>query len=246
MRRFLSLHDFDWVLLGLVLVLSVISVLEIYSATLHTKFVGFDRNQVLWLLGGMVAMFGISLINYHRLLNIAVWAYGIGLISLIAVLAVGTKVLGGRRWIKLPGGIHFQPSEWVKMILIVVVARYFANLAGRELTWSDVFKGMAMVGIPMLLVLKQPDLGTALTYSPILLMGLFLGGISWRKGLILALVAVIAIGVAFGSGKVLKPYQKARLTSFMNPDDDPQGIGLPDPAIPDRGRRGRGAGPGRH
>ena len=99
-RRFLSFHDFDWVLLGLVLVLSVISVLEIYSATLHTKFVGFDRNQVLWLLGGMVAMFGISLINYHRLLNIAVWAYGIGLISLVAVLAVGTKALGGRRWIK--------------------------------------------------------------------------------------------------------------------------------------------------
>jgi rod shape determining protein RodA len=225
MRRFLSLHDFDWVLLGLVLVLSVISVLEIYSATLHTKFVGFDRNQVLWLLGGVMAMFGISLINYHRLLNIAVWAYGIGLVSLVAVLAVGTTVLGGRRWIKLPGGIHFQPSEWVKMILIVVVARYFANLAGRELTWSDVFKGMAMVGIPMLLVLKQPDLGTALTYSPILLMGLFLGGISWRKGLILALVAVIAIGAAFGSGKVLKPYQKARLTSFMNPDDDPQGSG---------------------
>src|SRR5208282_404152 len=221
MRRFLSFHDFDWVLLGLVLVLSVISVLEIYSATLHTKFVGFDRNQVLWLLGGMVAMFGISLINYHRLLNIAVWAYGIGLISLVAVLAVGTKVLGGRRWIKFPGGIHFQPSEWVKMILIVVVARYFANLAGKQLTWGDVFKGMAMVGIPMLLVLKQPDLGTALTYSPILLMGLFLGGISWRKALILSLAGVIAIGVVFASGKVLKPYQKARLTSFMNPDDDP-------------------------
>jgi len=184
MRRFLSFSDFDWVLLGLVLALSVISVLEIYSATLHTKFVGFDRNQVLWLCGGMVAMFGFSLINYHRLLNIAIWAYGIGLVGLVAVLVVGTKVLGGRRWIKFPGGIHFQPSEWVKLILIVAVARYFATLAGKTLTWGDVFKGMAMVGIPMLLVLKQPDLGTALTYSPILLMGLFLGGISWRKALI--------------------------------------------------------------
>jgi len=225
MRRFISLNDFDWVLLGLVLALSVISVLEIYSATLHTKFVGFDKNQVLWLLGGTVAMFAISLINYHRLLSIAVWAYGVGLVALVAVLVVGTKVLGGRRWIKLPGGIHFQPSEWVKLILIVAVARYFATLAGRELTWRDVFKGMAMVGVPMLLVLKQPDLGTALTYSPILLMGLFLGGISWRKGLILALVAVVAIGGIWASGKVLKPYQKARLTSFMTPDDDPKGTG---------------------
>src|SRR5271168_3395375 len=176
MRRFLSFNDFDWVLLGLVLALSVISVLEIYSATLHTKFVGFDRNQVLWLLGGMAAMFVISLINYHRLLNIAVWAYGFGVIALIAVKLFGTKTLGARRWIKL-GPIHFQPSEWVKLILIVVVAQYFAQLAGRKLTWGDVFKGMAMVGIPMALVLAQPDLGTALTYSPILLMGLFLGGI---------------------------------------------------------------------
>ena len=134
-------------------------------------------------------------------------------------------MLGARRWIKLPGGIHFQPSEWVKLILIIAVARYFANLAGRELSWSDIFKGFAMVGVPMLLVLKQPDLGTALTYSPILLCGLFLGGISWRKGAILTLVALVAIGSIWASGKVLKPYQKARLTSFMNPDDDPRGTG---------------------
>ena len=194
MRRFLSFNDFDWVLLAMVLALSVISVLEIYSATLHTKFVGFDRNQVLWLLGGMAAMFVISLVNYHRLLDIAVWAYGIGLVSLVAVIAVGTKTLGARRWIKLPGGIHFQPSEWVKLILILAVARYFANLAGRELTWGDVFKGMAMVGVPMLLVLKQPDLGTALTYSPILLMGLFLG-LAYLTKSFAFLIALLAIAV---------------------------------------------------
>jgi rod shape determining protein RodA len=87
MRRFLSFSDFDWVLLGLVLALSVISVLEIYSATLHTKFVGFDRNQVLWLCGGMVVMFAFSLINYHQLLNAALWAYGIGVVALVAVLS---------------------------------------------------------------------------------------------------------------------------------------------------------------
>ena len=69
MRRFLSFRDFDWVLLGLVLLLSVISVLEIYSATMHTKFVGFESKQVLWLIGGMAAMFMFSLINYHRLLD---------------------------------------------------------------------------------------------------------------------------------------------------------------------------------
>jgi rod shape determining protein RodA len=158
---------------------------------------------------------------------------------------VGTKVLGARRWIKLPGGIHFQPSEWVKIVLILAVTRYFMNLVGRELTWGDIFKAMAMVGIPMLLVLKQPDLGTALTYSPILLAGLFLGGIDWKKGSILVLAGLLLVGVAFSSSKILKPYQKQRLTSFMNPDADPKGSGYQIRqsliAVGDGGVFGRGA-----
>ena len=167
MRRFLSFRDFDWTLLAFVLALSIISVLEIYSATMHTKFVNFDEKQLLWLAGGFVSMFVLSLIDYHILLDIAVWAYGICLVSLVAVLVVGTRVLGGRRWIRIPGGIHFQPSEWVKLILIVVLARFFTNLSGRDLTWKDIFKAMAIVAVPMLLVLKQPDLVTALTYAPV-------------------------------------------------------------------------------
>jgi rod shape determining protein RodA len=224
-HRFLSFRDFDWTLLGFIMVLSVISVLEIYSATLHTKFVGFYKQQILWLLGGLGAMFILSLIDYHRLLEIIHWIYGFCLLSLVAVLAVGTKVLGARRWIKLPGGIHFQPSEWVKLILILAVTRFFVGLAGRRLTWPDIFKAMAMVGIPMLLVLKQPDLGTALTYSPILLAGLFLGGIDWKKSTILVCGALLLVGIAFSSSKILKPYQKQRLTSFMNPGADPKGSG---------------------
>ncbi len=171
MRRFLSFRDFDWTLLGFVMILSVISILEIYSATMHTKFVGFHKMQILWLIGGLAAMFVFSVIDYHILVDFVHWIYGFCVVSLVAVLVVGTKVLGARRWIKFPGGIHFQPSEWVKLVLIVAVARYFVGLSGRELTWKDIFKAMAMVGVPMLLVLKQPDLGTALTYSPILIVG---------------------------------------------------------------------------
>jgi rod shape determining protein RodA len=245
MRRFLSFRDFDWTLLGFVLILSVISILEIYSATMHTKFVGFHKMQILWLLGGLAAMFIFSVIDYHILVDFIHWIYGFCVFSLVAVLAVGTKVLGARRWIKLPGGIHFQPSEWVKLVLIVAVARYFVGLSGRELTWKDIFKAMALVGVPMLLVLKQPDLGTALTYSPILIVGLFLGGIDWRKAGIILLVGLLAVGVIWKSGKVLKPYQKARLTSFMNPDNDPQGTGYQIRqsliAVGDGGVFGRGA-----
>jgi rod shape determining protein RodA len=75
----------------------------------------------------------------------------------------------------------FQPSEFVKLVLILMVARYFANLGGRNLTWKEIFKAFALVGIPMLLVLKQPDLGTTLTYTPILVAGLFLGGINFKQ-----------------------------------------------------------------
>ncbi|HEY0758662.1 MAG TPA: rod shape-determining protein RodA [Acidisarcina sp.] len=224
MPRFLSFRDFDWPLLGLVMVLSVISVLEIYSATLHTKFVGFDRMQILWLAAGLVAMLALTWVDYHRLIEFVHWAYGFCLFALVAVLLVGQKVLGARRWIRI-GSVHFQPSEWVKIIMILAVARYFSNLSGKELTWQDIFKAIAMVGVPMLLVLKQPDLGTALTYSPILLAGLFLGGINWKQATILTLSALILLGGAWYSGKVLKPYQKARLTSFINPDNDPKGSG---------------------
>ena len=224
MRRFLSFRDFDWALLGMVLLLCTISVLEIYSATLHTKFAGFHTKQMFWIAGGLVAMFIFAKIDYHRLLDWVPWAYGVCLLALLTVLAVGQKVLGARRWIKL-GPMHFQPSEWVKVVLILAVARYFANLGGRSLTWKDIFKSFALVGIPMLLVIKQPDLGTTLTYTPILIAGLFLGGINLRQGLILATCGLALVAGVWTSGKVLKPYQKARLTSFINPDSDPRGTG---------------------
>jgi rod shape determining protein RodA len=222
MRRFLSFRDFDWTLLCMVLVLCTLSVLEIYTATMHTKYAGFYTKQMLWIAGGLVSMFIFSKIDYHRLLDWSPWAYGVCLVALVAVKLVGHRVLGAKRWISV-GPMHFQPSEWVKLIL--VLARYFANLGGRSLTWKEIFKVFALVGLPMLLVLIQPDLGTTLTYTPILIVGLFLGGIDLRQSLILLACGVmLAVGI-WSSGRVLKPYQKDRLTSFINPGSDPRGSG---------------------
>ena len=224
MRRFLSFSDFDWPLLAMVLLLCTLSVLEIYSATMHTKYVGFYIKQVFWITAGLAGMFLFARIDYHKLLDLVPWAYGVCILALLAVMAVGHRVLGAKRWIKI-GPMHFQPSEWVKLVLILVVARYFANLGGRSLTWKDIFKAFVLVGIPLLLVLKQPDLGTALTYTPILVAGLFLGGINLRQALILLTCLTVLIVGVWTSGKALKPYQKARLTSFINPDNDPKGTG---------------------
>jgi rod shape determining protein RodA len=224
MTRLSSYRDFDWVLLGFVLLLSLISVLEIKSATLHTKFHGFDHKQIGFLAIGIVLMFLISLIDYHRLIDTVHWAYGIGILSLIAVALFGTKVLGGKRWISFHG-VHFQPSEWIKLILIVAVARYFWGLAGRELTWAEIGKVSAMVFVPLVLVLKQPDLGTSLTYLPILCCGLFLGGIRFKQVALILLALILVGGIAWKSGKHLKPYQQARINAFINPDSDPRGSG---------------------
>ncbi len=224
MRRFLSFRDFDWTLLCMVLLLCTVSVLEIYSATLHTKYIGSHTKQFFWIAAGLAAMFLFAKIDYHRLLDWVPWAYGAGLLALVAVQLVGVTVLHARRWIKL-GPMHFQPSEWVKLVLILIVARYFANLGGRSLTWKDIFKAFVLVGVPMLLVIRQPDLGTTLTYTPILVAGLFLGGINLRQTLVLLAAGAVLVAGAWSSGKLLKPYQKARLTSFINPDNDPRGTG---------------------
>ncbi|MDE3062990.1 MAG: rod shape-determining protein RodA [Acidobacteriota bacterium] len=226
MRRFISFRDFDWALLGMVLLICALSVFEIYSATLHTRYVGFHTKQLFWIAGGLAGMLLFSKIDYHKLIDFAPWIYGVFLflLGIVLIPGIGHKALGARRWIKL-GPILFQPSEWVKLVLILAVARYFANLGGRSLTWRDILKAFALIGAPMLLVLKQPDLGTTLTYTPILLAGLFLGGINLRQSLALLVAALVLVAGAWTSGKVLKPYQKARLTSFINPDNDPRGSG---------------------
>lgn len=223
MTRYFSLRDFDWLLLTFVLLICGLGVMEIYSATLHTKFVGVHTKQVYWVMGGMVLMLLMSLIDYHALLDKIHWFYIASVVSLVAVLVIGKKYLGARRWIQMPGGQHFQPSEWVKLVLILALAKYFADLHREEASVSDIVKAGLMAGVPMLLVLKQPDLGTALTYLPVLVMALFLGGLRLKHAAVILLAGAMVVPVVWHYG--LKPYQKQRLVSFREPEADPQGSG---------------------
>jgi rod shape determining protein RodA len=224
MRRLISFRDFDWLLLTFVLIICSLGVLEIYSTTYNTKFAGAHIRQIYWIMAGLAVMLAVSLINYQVLLENAHWFYIASVVSLLAVTLFGKKYLGARRWIQLPGGQHFQPSEWVKLVLILMLAKYFSGEGEREnASLSDIMKAGMIAGVPMLLVLKQPDLGTALTYVPVALMGLFLGGIQFRHAAAILLVAGVLMPGVWHYG--LKPYQKDRLTSFLHPEADSQKAG---------------------
>ncbi len=227
MSRYVSYRDFDWLLLVFVLLICGLGIMEIRSATMHTKFAGAHIKQMYWVAAGVGMMFAMSLVSYQALMDRIHWFYIASIVSLMAVLIFGQKYLGAKRWIKMPGGNHFQPSEWVKLILILAVAKYFADVRQRELSWADLLKAGAIVVFPMLMVLKQPDLGTALTYLPIAVVGIFLGGMNWKQGVALALLAALGVGAMFFVPRihVLKSYQKQRLTSFIDPTLDPQGSG---------------------
>ena len=127
MSRYVSFRDFDWVLLVLVLLICALGVVEIYSATLGTKFVGVHIKQVYWILGGVALMFVVSLFNYQALLDACRCCTSSRSASLVAVKLFGKKYLGARRWMQVPGSFHFQPSEWVKLVLILAMAKYFAD-----------------------------------------------------------------------------------------------------------------------
>lgn len=225
MKRYISFRDFDWILLMLVLMISALGLVQIYSATHGTKFAGAHIRQIYWICGGLVAMFALSRVNYHILLDKVPWMYGASIASLMGVMLFGRRYLGAKRWIAMPGGFHFQPSEWVKLILILAMAKYFseARTGDEEGRPVDMVKAGLLIGVPMLFVLKQPDLGTSLTYVPIAIMGLFLGGLKLKHAMILVLLGALMAPLIWHYG--LKDYQKQRLTTFIEPEADSQKAG---------------------
>jgi rod shape determining protein RodA len=173
-------------------------------------------------LAGVGLMFIMSLVNYQMLLENTWWMYAVSVVSLVAVLIFGKKYLGARRWIDFKL-FHFQPSEWVKLILILAMAKYFADYQERELPFRELVRAGMIAGVPMLLVLKQPDLGTSLTYVPIAIMALFLGGMRLKHAMIILVIAGVLMPAVWRFG--LKPYQKERLTTFIEPEADSKGAG---------------------
>ena len=222
MQRHYAFRDFDWTLLGFVSLISIVGVVQIYSASITTKFAGVHVKQMYWLAAGVLTMFALSFIDYHVLLEKVHWAYLALLGLLLAVPLMGVMALGARRWIRIPGIGLFQPSEWMKLVLVVALARFISSLNQRDMTWLDILKAGLLVGIPWALVMKQPDLGTSLTYLPALVVLLFLGGIKPRHVAVFLVFGALLAPVAWHK---LKPYQKERLVNFTHPENDPKGTG---------------------
>ena len=133
-------QDFDWVLLAIVAAITTLGVLEIYSSTHASAMAGMQWKQLMWLGLGVVGMFIISRIDYHTLMDQAPVLYMIGLGTLLVVLAIGQSRFGAKRWVSLGGGPNFQVSELMKLIIIIVLARFFSEVRTDRLTLPDLAK----------------------------------------------------------------------------------------------------------
>jgi len=166
-------------------------------------------------------MFLVSRLDYHTLLENAPWIYLVTLAALVAVFFLGTEIFGARRWFRL-GGLHFQVSELAKWSIIVVLARYLGFQRGEVLSLRHLAAVAVLVGVPMLMIAAQPDLGTALTLVPVAATGVFLAGLRWKHALALGLLGLMLLPAGWFA---LRPYQRERVVTFLNPGRDARGPG---------------------
>jgi rod shape determining protein RodA len=218
------IQDFDWTLLAIVAAISTIGLLEIYSSTHASGMAGMQWKQLMWIGIGVVGMLLISRIDYHTLLDQAPTLYVFGLVSLLVVLVMGYSRLGAKRWIAL-GGMNFQVSELIKLIIIIVLARYLSEVHTDRLTLQDLAKIALLTIVPVGLILMQPDLGTAMVLVPVAVVGAFLAGIQWKHAAIGLLALVIMIPVGWSMRTHLRPYQQQRIETFLHPERDQRGAG---------------------
>ena len=215
-------RDFDWGMLLVVLVICALGVVQIFSATHGTIWQGSWWKQMGYIAAGMLLMWIMTRVDYHAMLQRVYPMYITSVALLIVVLIVGKRAFGSTRWISLPGGIHLQVSEFAKLVIILLVAKFLTELKTEVLELRDFLKLGGMILIPMALIAKEPDLGTSLTYIPILGIGVFLAGLPWKYWAAIGAIGLVVLPLAYLS---LQPYQKNRIVSFLDPERDPQGTG---------------------
>jgi rod shape determining protein RodA len=208
------------------LILSALLLAAIGLATVHSASselpVDYLPRQAAWVAIGLVLLLISMSIDYHVLLDFSVVLYGLGIASLVAVLAFGVVRGGAANWLQI-GPFQFQPSEFAKLATSLFLARYLAGLNMRILEIRQVVTAAVIVAVPMVLVAVEPDMGGAAMYTPLLAGMLLVAGVRVRL-----LVMAALIGLILGSGVWMfgmKGYQRQRVLTFLAPETDPLGAG---------------------
>lgn len=203
--------------------ISLAGIVFIHSATLHDSSASDEfKKQAFYLLAGISLMFVVAFVDYHRWERWALPIYAINLALLVFILIKGHSALGAQRWIQL-GPIQFQPSEPAKLTIAITIAALLCR--GTYTKLRDLALPLAVVAVPALLIIKQPDLGTTLVLLAILTTQLFFGLPNLLDFTIYLAGLVSAAAFVVTSNAILKPFQKSRLLIFLNPKSDPQGAG---------------------
>ncbi len=223
-----TIRDFDWLVAVLAIAIVSFGAWEIHNAQPTETY---WQKQLIGLGIAMVAMLAIAFSDYRRIVELAPVFYVLGLALLVIVLipGIGLKINGQRCWIKLPIAGQFQPSEFVKIPVVLMLARYFGKHRTGLLTWKETLMGALILGLPIGLILLEPDVGQAITYLPLLAVVLFLSSV--RMWIVVAvLVACIAgaplaytVGVKTG---LLHGYKLERINVILDPENaDKRGFG---------------------
>jgi rod shape determining protein RodA len=217
-------QNFDWMLFALVMSICAIGIINIYS----TGFSLIDNRspiylkQLQWIMLGLSLMLVTFLVDYRAINQAAYVIYAISIASLVFVAMFGHTANGAQRWISF-GFLLFQPSELMKVTIIIALARYFDDHKSNEpYLLRELFVPFLLVIVPCVLILKQPDLGTALVTIIVSTSIVLFIGMNW-KSILIAVASVLAILPL--AWLFLKDYQKDRLLTFLSPESDPLGAG---------------------
>jgi rod shape determining protein RodA len=224
------LDNFDWSIMLMAVVLALIGVMTIYSATrpvFDAAQTSYYIRQLYWISLSLITFICLISIDYRLFIKFAYVIFIIGVILLVLVIVIGRKGMGAQRWLNL-GFISFQPSEFFKIFFIIALSRYLSNIKeGMSLGLRSMLKIFAIFFIlPMILILKQPDLGTAIMLLFILVSMILTAGA--KKKIIIITMAIALLSLPFAGKYIwggLKDYQKRRIIAFIDPQADPRGVG---------------------
>ncbi len=219
------IQNFDWVLFFIIIALAGLSIMNMYSATYFVKGIGgakIFKRHICWYAFGFIMFFIMLIFDYHILKQWAYHIYFVSVLLLLLVLIIGKITSGSQRWFRI-GPISFQPSELAKLGVAIIISYFFSERPNNtRYTFKDLWPIFLLIIIPSALILKEPDLGTAIIIFIFAGTIILFSGISRKFLIILVLTGLIIAPITWGH---LKDYQKKRILTFINPNMDPLGAG---------------------